>query len=121
MRSTVGRILLGIGSFGSLIAIALFVVVLIAFDRISEELLMVLWILLICFFLIGRLMKKYFDSMVERGEVDAREQQFWRDKARYWGPLAAPTFWWRAIAKPREHSALPENYNSPASSNPPEA
>jgi len=102
MRSTAGKVLLGVGSFGSVIAIAIFVVLLVTFERISEELLMVLWVLLICFFIIGRLMKKYFDSMVDRGEVDAREQQYWREKARHWGPLAAPTFWWRAIAKPRE-------------------
>jgi hypothetical protein len=113
VRSTFGKVLLGVGSFGSLIAIAIFLVLLVTFERISEELLMVLWVLLICFFIVGRLMKKYFDSMVDRGEVDAREQQFWREKARHWGPLAAPTFWWRAIAKPREHSALPENYSAP--------
>src|SRR5438067_2509645 len=113
MRSTVGTILLGIASFGSLIAIALFIVLLITFERISEELLMVLWVLLICFFLIGRLMKKYFDSMVERGEVDVSTQKFWMEKARYWGPLAAPAFWRRVIAKPRERSALPENYSAP--------
>ena len=82
MRSTIGKVLLGIGSFGSLIAIALFFVLLITFERISEE--------------------------------------FWREKAHYWGPVAAPTFWWRAIAKPREHNALPENYRPPTS-NPPAA
>ena len=110
---TVRKVLLGIGSFGSLIAIAIFLVLLFTFERISEELLMVSWVLLICFFIVGRLMRKYFDSMVDRGEVDAREKEFWKEKARHWGPLAAPTFWWRAIAKPREQSALPENYSAP--------
>ena len=85
---------------------AIFLFLLVTYERISEQLLMVSWVLLVCFFIVGRLMKKYFDSMVERGEVDARDQQFWREKARHWGPLAAPAFWWQAIAKPREHGAL---------------
>ena len=51
------KVLLGIGSFGSLIAIAIFLVLLVTFERISEE------------------------------------------------PLMG--------AKPRGHSALPENYSAP--------
>ena len=99
LRSPFDKILLGIGAYGSLIAIAIFVFLLVTYERISEELLMVSWVLLVCFFITGRLVKKYFDSMVERGQVDASDQEFWREKARYWGPLAGPSFWWRVIAR----------------------
>jgi Na+-transporting methylmalonyl-CoA/oxaloacetate decarboxylase gamma subunit len=113
MRSLAGRIFLGIAAFGSVIAMLLFLVLLVTFERISEELMMVLWILIICFYVIGRVIRKYFDSMVNRGEVEPRDQEYWKEKARHWGPMAAPAFWWRAIAKPRERGTLPENYTPP--------
>ena len=93
-------VFLGFASFGSIIAMLLLLVLLVTFERINDELLIVLWILLVCSFIVGRVMRKYFDSMVERGEVSPADQEYWREKARYWGPLAGPAFWWRAIANP---------------------
>ena len=98
--SQLRTVLLGIAAFGSIIAMLLLLVLLVTFERIDDELMMVLWILLISSYIVGRVMRKYFDSMVERGEVSPSAQEYWREKARYWGPLAGPAFWWRAIANP---------------------